>query len=650
MAVVEMKKVFVVSLSDYKERMVQQLQKMGILQIVDLKEKLSDPEWAAILQEDHLSEEISALDVKLSELKFAVDFLARYDQRKKSFLETFTGSKVVMNRDDFKAKAGRMDKAGELYRQCKALDEKLNELRNEEASCRSLIEQLTPWSELSVPLSEIKDTQHTRVLMGTVENDYLASLRDELAEISPTLYLQIVSADKHLSYAFLIYRPDDAPEAALRNANFSRVVFPELSRTPLESIQMLQKKIEKIAEDVKDVERQAMAMLSERPILFAIHDALAAEREQKSVVRNFARTERTFVIEGWVKAKDIESLSQAMHEITEAVAVDVREPEEGEAAPVALQNNPLVEPFEAVTELYALPVSGGYDPTPAMAPFFFIFFGAMLGDAGYGIVLSLLAWFAMKKIRMAGLGKKLFQLLFISGIASFLFGVLTGSYFGDLIKIKPIWFSPSDDPMRMILVSLAIGVVQVIYVGLGLKFYLEIKQGNTIEALCDVGSWIVFLTGIFLYYGGGILGPAVQTVGRVLLWAGMLTILLMTARGERNPLKRIGAGLYALYGISSYLGDVLSYSRLLALGLASAVIASVFNTMGGLLSSSGAVGTVLAVIFLIGAHAFNLIINVLGAYVHSSRLQYVEFFGKFYDSGGKKFSPFKVSTKYIELE
>jgi len=650
MAVVEMKKVFVVSLTDYKERMVQQLQKMGILQIVDLKEKLSDPEWAAILQEDHLSEEIGTLDVRLSELKFAIDFLGRYDERKKSFLETFTGSKVVMNRDDFKSNAKRRDKAEELYRKCKALDEKLNQLKNEEASCRGLIEQLTPWSDLSVPLSEIKETKHTRVLMGTVEKDYLAALQDEFAKDSPTSYLQVVSTDKHFAYVFLICRQEDFPEAALRNANFSRVNFPELTHPPQESIQRLQKKIAKSAEDAEAVRQQAAALLSERSILLAIYDALAAEREQKSVVRNFARTDRTFVIEGWIKAKDVERLCQAMQQITEAVAVDVREPEEGEAAPVALQNNPLIEPFEAVTELYALPVSGGYDPTPVMAPFFFTFFGFMLGDAGYGLVLSFLAWFAMKKIRMAGLGKKLFQLLFLSGIASFIFGVITGSYFGDLIKVKPIWFSPSEDPMRMIMVALAIGVVQVIYVGLGLKFYLEMKRGNAIGAFCDTASWIAFLTGIFLYAGGGMIGPGVQTVGKVLLWAGLLTILLMTARGQRNPIKRIGAGLYALYGISSYLGDILSYSRLLALGLASAVIASVFNTMGGLIGSAGPVGMVLMVIFLIGTHTFNLVINVLGSYVHSSRLQYVEFFGKFYDSGGKKFSPFKVSTKYIDLE
>lgn len=649
MAVVEMKKVFVVSLADYKERMVQQLQKMGILQIVDLKEKLNDPEWAAILQEDHLSEAITSLDSKLSEMKFAIDYLGRYDQRKKSFLETFTGSKVLMGQEEFKNNAERMDKADELYRQCKAFDEKLNELRNEEANCRGLIERLTPWRDLSIPLAEVRDTQYTRILMGTVENNFMAPLREELAADSPTSYLRIVSDDKYLSHIFLIYHPDESPETALRNANFSRVAFPELTETPAESIRRLEEKIAKIEEETNAIEKQGADMLVHRSILLAIHDSLAAEREQKAVVRNFARTDRTFVIEGWAKAEDIESLRQALQEITEAVAVDVREPEEGEQPPVSLQNSRLVEPFEAVTELYALPTPGGYDPTPAMAPFFLIFFGMMLGDVGYGVALSALAFLALKRIRMAGLGKKLFELLVLGGISAALFGVVTGSWFGDLIPVKPIWFSPGDDPLKMLALSMAIGFIQIVIVGLGLNFHLLAKQGQLMDAVWDVASWMVLLIGIVLFAVGGALNPTVAAAGKYMAIAGALAVVLMTSRSQRNPLKRIGAGLYALYGVSGYFGDIFSYSRLLALGLATGVVASVFNTMAYMLGDAGVIGKILMVIFLIGTHAFNLIINVLGAYVHSSRLQYVEFFGKFYQSGGKKFSPFKMTTKYVEL-
>jgi V/A-type H+/Na+-transporting ATPase subunit I len=654
MALVAMKKVFVLSLAEYKDELVEQLQKMGILQIVDLREKLQEPDWAELLREEQLSDEISHLDIKLSELKFVIDMLGRYEGRKKSFIESFTGSKVPMKKDVFKENVKRIEECDEIYRQCKELDDRINARRNEIANLQAANDALEPWINLDITLSEIGETGHTNSLLGTVEADYLSKLQDELMESAPESYIHVVKEVKKEIFLLISYLNDAEEEvaSALRNSSFSRVSFPQLHNTPAESVKGNDNKIQEYQKEIDTLTEKVLSYLDKRDIVLAVYDHLSSERDRLQSVRNFARTDRTFAIEGWIRQEDIDALSIGVSQITDSAAIEVRDATDDEEAPVVLKNHRFIEPFEVITELYAMPISGGFDPTPFLAPFYFLFFGMMLGDIGYGISLSLLCLFLLKKIKMAGLGKKLFEMLFIVGISSAIMGAVTGSFFGDLVPIRPLWFNTTDDPMRMLVVALILGVVQVIYVGLGLRFYINYKRGEKMSAIFDTGSWIIFLTGLFVFFGGPMLSApvAVVTLGQIMLYTGLLMILLMTARGERNPLKRIGAGLYALYGISGYLGDILSYSRLLALGLASVVVAQVFNTMGYMFAEAGVLGYVIMAVFLVFTHTFNLLINVLGSFVHASRLQFVEFFGKFYDSGGKKFQPFDVTTKYVDLE
>ncbi len=654
MAIVPMKKVFVMSLEDYKEEIVQQLQKLGILQMVDLRDRLREPEWADLLREDHLSDEITDLDVKISDTKFVIEMLERYEGRKKSFIESFTGSKVIMPQEVFRENAEKKELAEELYTQLKDLEEKINTRKNEVSNHQTIIESLQPWVEMEIPLAEIGETAHTNTVIGVMETDFFEKMKEEILEISSDVYFERIKEDKKEIYLVVSYFKEEADdiESVLRNYSFSRAMFKDLYDTPKECISALEEKIEELENEINELTSKVNELIPNKDIVLSVYDDLQATRDQMAAVKHFGRTDRTFAVEGWIKEKDRQRLDQAIHQLTEAAVIETRELEEGEEPPVVLQNHRLVQPFEAITELYALPVSGGIDPTPIVAPFFFLFFGMMLGDMGYGISLSLLSLFLMKKIKMAGMGKKLFELLFLVGIASFGVGVVTGSFFGDLVPVQPLWFDATEDPIRMIIVALILGVFQVIYVGLGLKFYHLMREGEVAQAVFDQGSWMSFLTGVFLYYGGPMVSapPIVTVVGQVLLWAGLLSILLMTARGEKNPLKRVGAGLYALYGISGYLGDILSYSRLLALGLASVVIAQVFNTMGFMIAEAGVIGIVFSVVFLVGTHTFNLLINALGAFVHACRLQYVEFFGKFYISGGRKFKPFDVTTTYVDLD
>ena len=311
--------------------------------------------------------------------------------------------------------------------------------------------------------------------------------------------------------------------------------------------------------------------------------------------------------------------------------------------PVLLQNSGAADAYEVVTKLYSTPNQREIDPTPLIAPFFFVFFGICLTDAGYGVILSLLALFIMRKLKLGGMGKQLIKLLFLGGISSFIFGVLMGGWFGDLIKIRPLWFNPLDDPMRMLVFSFVLGIIQIFF-GMGVRAYQEIKAGRVLDAVFDQGLWFVFLIGLI-----SLAFPQFSAVGKWLAAGGALGLILTQGRRQKGLIKKFLSGLLSLYDITGYLSDVLSYSRLLALGLATGVIATAINTMSGLLSGS-VVGIIAMVIFLIGGHFFNLMIGSLGAYVHTSRLQYIEFFGKFFEGGGKAFQPFCNTTKFVDIE
>jgi len=265
----------------------------------------------------------------------------------------------------------------------------------------------------------------------------------------------------------------------------------------------------------------------------------------------------------------------------------------------------------------------------------------MISDAGYGIVLALLGLWALKKLKPEGIGKKLFSLIFLGGISTFIWGAMYGGWFGDLIKLPPLWFNPLEDPMRLLLFSFILGIIQI-YMGLALQGYKNIRDGKTLDAVFDQGFWMVFLSGFLMFAL-----PQTKGIARYVVIAGAIGLVLTQGRHQKSVVAKVGSGILSLYDVMSYVSDVLSYSRILALGLATGVIATVINTMGRLLGVN-IIGYIIMVVLLVGGHLFNIAINALGAYVHSSRLQYVEFFSKFYEGGGRALEPFTIKTKYTK--
>ena len=337
---------------------------------------------------------------------------------------------------------------------------------------------------------------------------------------------------------------------------------------------------------------------------------------------------------------------------------EFREPGSQEDFPVLLKNNGFVEPFEAVTEMYALPAPHSLDPNPFMAPFFFVFFGMMLSDAGYGLVLAILGLLGAKYLDMGTNGKKLLKMLGYCGISTVFWGALYGSWFGDTIpKVTEVFFGnrvqvpmlldPLTNPMPILIMAFVVGYIHIL-VGLGLKAYLMIRRGHPVDALFDVGFWYFVLVGLVIFAGGQmVIGSTLMaSIGKWLAIAGAVGLVLTQGRDKKNPIMKLMSGILSLYDITGYFSDLLSYSRIMALGLATGVIAQVVNTMGTLPGRS-IIGAVLFVVIFLFGHVLNLAINALGSYVHTSRLQYVEFFGKFFEGGGQAFRPLRPATKYV---
>ena len=323
-----------------------------------------------------------------------------------------------------------------------------------------------------------------------------------------------------------------------------------------------------------------------------------------------------------------------------------------------MNNSSMVYPFEAITEMYSLPDYRGIDPTKFFAFFYAMFFGIMLSDAGYGIVMAAACFIIMKKFALEGMTYKMIKMFFMCGLSTVFWGAMFGGWFGDFfqvaarvifsreITIEPIWFNPVDDPTRMLIWSLIFGVIHL-FLGMGIHAAMLIKRGRWKDAVFDVFSWYILILGGIMWLAGGNISEALVKPGICMAAAGAL-ILLFTGGRDKKGIGKITGGLSSLYSVTGYVSDILSYSRLLALGLATGVIASVVNTMGAL-AGGGVIGTIVLLLTFAAGHAFNMAINALGAFVHSSRLQYIEFFGKFYEDGGEEFDPLKKNTKYIRL-
>lgn len=640
MAIVKMKKVTMIALQSEKNAIIKNLQKFGKLQVINLEEQIAEDGFEE-LQPDSDNEAVGRLEAKLSQVKYSLDFLNKYNKAKKPLF----AQKVQVDEPKRKEYLESEEKLCDIYERCRSIDSKFTEIKSAETKLHNTISQLNPWMPLEMKLEDIGSTLNTTAIIGLIPAKYAEEFSGAVQNENLEVYIEKVSDDKENTCMFIVYHHvcEERLLQLLKQYGWTKVAFSEFAGTPKENIERLAAQIEELENRKNELIKEAEGMVGEIGFLEILYDLLSIERDKHSVVRDLAKTEKTFMLKGWVPAKHCDDMARLLDSITDKYTLQFEDPSDEDDIPVLLDNPKIVQPFEMVTELYSLPNPRSIDSNIFMAPFFVVFFGMMITDAAYGIIMAAVTAYVLYKYKPSGGLKKMLQIMFLGGISSFFWGGIFGGWFGDLIKLKPWWFNPLDEPLKMLIFCLILGVIHL-YTGYFLQAYKSIRAGNFMDAFYDQILWLMLLTGLMF-----LALPPLATIGKYMAIIGAAGTVLFAARSEKNIFKRLISGILALYNVSGFLGDVLSYSRLFALCLATGVIAAVFNAMA-LMMGGSVVGKIIMVAFLIFAHAFNTALGILGAYVHTSRLQYVEFFGKFYDGEGKPFNPLRIKTKYIQSE
>jgi V/A-type H+-transporting ATPase subunit I len=656
MALTPMQKIAVFFPLGERDSLLVYLQDRGKVQILDLKE-------TSLAEEVETAEAGTGGDAERTagDLKRAIDDLSEFEESGGMF-GGLGGGKLILSEREFIKTVKEFDYETVL-KEVEEIEEARNDLRQRRGRCESDIEKLLPWIDVDVPLQELASRREASVVAGHISGGRSPeALLAELSEASETAGIEVVRRAESYAYLIVFYHRSEegAVQDVLRRNEFEVHTFEGYSGYARDLVAGARDEISRIEADLaKTVERGKQTARS-KPKLMLAYDYFSQE-----AMRTYARgligaTERAGVLEGWIPERDFDKFAADLAgHIGDAEVVRIS-PEEGENPPIMLKNIKPARPFEIITEMYGMPRAREIDPTPLTAPFFALFFGFCLTDAGYGIVLAVLSLVLMRYF--IG-GRKLLWLLFIGGLFTVFMGSLTGGWFGLTDALMPPWlgwlgamrrtimlFDPFDNPMVMFGLALALGFIQVTF-GLLIAMVGNFRRRDFMAAVFDQITWIVLLWSLVLFalartgvvprhYAGALKYSAI---------AAALGIVALSYRASKNPGTRLAWGFYNLYGITGYLGDVLSYTRLLALGLATGGIAMVINVVAGMAKGIPFVGYPAMIAVLIGGHAFNIAVNALGGFVHSARLQYVEFYPKFFEGGGRPFRPFKKELKFTRF-
>ena len=525
---------------------------------------------------------------------------------------------------------------------------RLGEIESERTKNEALRASLAPWLAVDAPLDSTDGV--LSLLFGTVgatvTDDALRALSDSLSGL---LTWQQASSDKMLRYLLIACHKSVKEQAlsALRELGFSTVSFRGLCGTAEENDKKLEAALAALESERREIERRVEGFGGNREALLEASDRAAILLRREEAKSRLIETDKVFLLEGWLPADRCTALEKALEPFT--CAVETREPAEDEypQVPVQLRNNKLTRPLNMVTEIYSLPAYGTLDPNPLMAPFFILFYGIMMADMGYGLLMMIASVIIGKKYRPKGTRGELFSLLGLCGLSTFILGAMTGGFFGDFLTqlvaivspgtvfALPKLFDPLGDLTMILIGSMALGVVQII-TGMAISLIEKCRRKKFLDAFFEEITWWIVFLGIAL---------AVLKKGTAVLYLGCALVLLGPIVQGKGWGKLTGVFGSIYNHVTGYFGDILSYTRLMALMLAGSVIAQVFNMLAAM------PGNVIAflIISMLG-NAMNFGLNLLGCYVHDLRLQCLEFFNKFYVDGGKPFRPMTLDTEYVDLQ
>ncbi|PIS28267.1 hypothetical protein COT42_08625 [Candidatus Saganbacteria bacterium CG08_land_8_20_14_0_20_45_16] len=642
MSIVEMQKVHIVSTKENKDAILKTLRDSAVLDI-----QAGNWGLGAGAETD--------LDYRLAELKSAITFLEAAEARKKSFIESFLPAREETTAKELNKVCQDFD-CRLMLQNTKNLDERLANLKNLTNELHNKLTLLAPWQSLKTKLNDLNNTEKIRVALGSIKTKGLESFRQALDQASKATTLTLASQTKESTFIIITFLTTEAAkiEKLMAASEFNPITLPLLDNTAKAETASLNNLLKETKEDLDELHKKAKRQAQNLKQLKFIYDNLLEQKHELEVKQKLANTNYAFVIEGWIKKSDLEKLRNKLGQATEVLAI---EPAKDEKPPVILSNPKVLAPFELITQIYGSPQPTEFDPSVPLSFFFALFFGLCLGDFGYGLALSLVSLYFLKRYKLPAGGTKLFQLLMLGGGTAMIVGLLTGAYFGFSPAEIPVPFlktiqiiDPIKNPLTMLVFSLALGVVQILF-GILLQMALHIRNKEYLQAILDDGIWFVFLSSLVLLIVASALSLPIAGVASKLSLAGAAGLILTQGRHKKTIIQKFLSGLLSLYKVSGYMGDTLSYSRLLALGMSSTIIGSVINILAGMVKGSGPViGIILMVVLLVFGHLFNLIISTLSAFVHSTRLQMVEFFSKFYEGGGREFRPYKRVAEYTTIK
>lgn len=662
MAVCKVKKVNIFTHLELKDKIVEELQKTGCIQIIDVTSKLKMPgllDFNAINNTDSIS--------ALPEVKYCIDFLSNFKDKPKKSDKSLVTSDNVYDYKKLSSLYFQYDYKN-IYEKCKELDEDLKNLKNRENHIKNIQEQLEEWKQLDLKVEELEGTKNTKIIVGNLPSKDFVSCLEKIKKIGKEIEIIKISENKKQCKITILsiseYYTSIKKILSKYNIDYFKVPL-EFSETPLNILGDISKELKNIEEKRKTIYDVSKKLYRENLSLYLAFDYLSILKSKKDIERYIKQTKKVIIIEGWILKKNQNELKNILYKKYKELEIVFGDPKESDDIPVALKNNEFVEPFESVTELYGIPKYKEFDPTPLFAPFYFIFFGMCLSDAGYGLIIAALSYWALKKYKFEGMVKKFFGLFFLGGLSTFIMGAVMGSWMGDTLNYLPenmlfiraflidkiSLLDPIKNPMPLLLISLSLGVIQI-YTGFIIKFISNIKEGKIKTGLMDQGSWLLLISGLLLYIIANTIDSlaAYESITIYIIWAGLLSVVITQGRSNKNIILKAAGGILSLYNLIGYFSDILSYSRLFALGLSTAVLAVVVNTFVMLFKDIPIIGIVVAALIFIIGHLFNMLIAGMGAFIHSTRLQYVEFFTKFYEGGGTPFKPFRVITKYIKVQ
>ena len=639
------------------------LQDAGIVQILDAERALVTIEWPELMVEARRHRE---LEESIGRLAKAIGFLKPYAPKGQTSL---FAPLIEVDHEMYSTVTAAPDSL-RLLDEAESISGQMEKLAAEVESSKGLLEKLMPWETLSIPVEDLHTLSSSATFVGLVPDQHLAQAQEKLSELGAAI--EKVAAGNRVEAWIIVALNDSASDVqkALRLFEFEAASFEGLSGQIADNIVGIRSRLDAIAKEQAELAKKAAALGKETlklQILSDHYENLLCRIHAESLA---PATDHAIFLEGWVKKKDYEKLEKIVSTFDASDIVPI-EPGQDEEVPVEIDNGPMSQPFETVTRLYGMPAASDIDPTVFLAPFFALFFGICLTDAAYGLIMIAFLWWMLRKIKG---DKKFVMMLIFCSIVTVIAGALTGGWCGDMIqkfgffnggtpdvadtvfekiRLRLMWFDPLEKPMYFFNISLGLGYLQII-TGVFIGFMHKLRRGDVKEAVFDHLSWFIWLNSLAVFglAKAGMFGEKMAWLGTV---AGVIAIvpalmIVLFSEREGNWGARIGMGIYNVFSTVFYVGDVLSYIRLMALGMVTAGFGMAINEIVKTVMQGGVVGWILGAVIFIGGHLFNIANSALGSFVHSMRLQFVEFFTKFMAGGGKQFDPLKENYRYIDVK